>query len=40
MVIDDTIERRRGQPIEARGIYRVPPMPAIVIALKPVACAG
>ena len=38
--IDDTIERRWGAKIKARGIYRDPCGPAVATSSKPVACAG
>jgi hypothetical protein len=40
MGLDDTLERRRGPKIAAKGIYRDPCAPATAILSKPVACAG
>lgn len=39
--LDDTLERRRGAKINAKGIYRGTQfVPATVISSKPVGCAG
>ncbi len=40
--IDETLERRRGQKIKAKGIYRDGVRPDVigVISSRPVACAG
>ena len=38
--IDDTIERRWGARINARGIYRYPVRPPRATSSKPAACAG
>ena len=38
--LDDTLERRRGQKIKAKGIYRDPVRPRTPIWCKPVGCAG
>jgi DDE superfamily endonuclease len=35
--LDDTLERRRGKRIKAKGIYRDPPM---LTSSRPRACAG
>jgi hypothetical protein len=40
MVLDDTIERRQGARIMAKGIYRIRSAPVTVISLKPAACDG
>jgi hypothetical protein len=41
MGMDDTLERRRGAKIKAKGIYIATPfVPATVILPKPVGCAG
>jgi len=39
MGLDDTIERRRGKRIAAKGIYREF-APVIATWLKPVVCGG
>ena len=38
--IDETIERRRGEKIAAKGMYRDPYVPRLHTLSKPVACAG
>ena len=38
--IDDTIERRRGKRIGAKGIYRDPVGPRRATSSRPAACAG
>src|SRR3712207_3975162 len=38
--LDDTIERRRGKRISAKGIYRAQSAPRRGISSRPAACAG
>jgi hypothetical protein len=38
--LDDTLERRRGARIKAKGIYGTRCAPATATLLKPAACAG
>lgn len=40
MGLDDTIERRRGAKIKAKGIYRDPVRSIATTLSKPVVCAG
>ena len=40
MGLDDTIERRRGAKIKAKGIYRDPVRSSHGHFVKPVACVG
>lgn len=38
--VDDTIERRWGAQITARGFTALPSVPAMVISSRQAACAG